>query len=156
MQCAAAAGAAVLDEKAAGVADSQAVMLTKLDAAQTMMAARLAEQEALMQKLLALVDSQKDLCKAYHGKVMAQYALTNSAGVITRYVLHEDGRVFTNAAKVVAAPDPEAKRKAALEAERRQVTYEATVLPAEIAELRARQRAAKKGLVYNEKTRQVE
>ena len=157
MRCVAADGLAVSGERAGVALDSQLTTLARLGDAQTALDARLAEQEAQMRRLLDMVDSRADLRKAYHGAVVGQYVLTNAAtGIIARYDLHADGRAFTNLAARVSVPDPEAKRKAVLEAERRQSAYEALILPAEIAELRARQRAAAKGLTYNLATRQAE
>lgn len=166
MRCVAADGLAVSGERAGVALDPQLTTLARLGDAQTALDARLAVLEAQADRLLGMIDSRDDFRRAYHGPVVAQYVLTNAnvavtgrvmrSGRITRYVLHEDGRVFTNGAWAVTRPDPEAARKAALAAEQRQIEYEAKVLPAEIAELRARQRAAKKGLVYNEKTRRVE
>ena len=166
MQCVGADAAALSGDKSAGGLDLWGAAMSRLDSAQAALEARLAAQEAQAARFLDLIDSRDDLRRAYHGPVVAQYVLTNAnvavtgrvvrTGRITRYVLHEDGRVFTNAAAKVARPDPEAARKAALAAEQRQIDYEARVLPPEIAALRARRRAAEKGLVYNEKTRQAE
>ena len=83
---------------------------------------------------------------AWHGRRMGQYVIESeveSGGVESVLVeLYEDGFVWTNAAKRVTRPDPEAAAKARAAAEARQAEWERTHLPPDVAALLAARRAA--------------
>lgn len=83
---------------------------------------------------------------AWHGKRLQQYLLTNDVGTVYVVNLYEDGYTHQLPARRVVPVDPEAKAKAAAEAKARadaiRAAWEAANLPAELAALRASQRAA--------------
>lgn len=87
--------------------------------------------------------------RAWHGKKVGQYLLTNEqTRVIYVASLYEDGFVWQAAAKPVRPSDPEAAAKAQAEArakaEALKAAFEAAHLPPEIAALRQAQRDAAK------------
>lgn len=79
--------------------------------------------------------------RQWHGRRLQQYVLTNATGRIYRASIYEDGYVHALAGRSPHAADPEAAAKAA---EAAQAAWEKAHLPPELAELRARQRAAGK------------
>lgn len=99
-------------------------------------------------KLVALVESRRDLRESYHGGRMVQYVLTNDLQAV-RVDFYSDGTVFTNAPVRVALLDPEAAAKAKAAAEARRAEWERSNLPPDIATLLQRRRDAANGVTNN-------
>ena len=79
----------------------------------------------------------------WHGKRLQQYVLTNETGKIYGVSIYEDGYVHQLEHRATGGhADPEAAAKERARAEAIKAAWEAANLPPEIAELRARQRAA--------------
>lgn len=105
-------------------------------------------------RLRALVESNKALRESYHGGRIGEYVITNEAGRIIKVDLYGDGGAWTNGYTYGVNPllDPEAHAKtiaaamakAAEERERVQAAWEAANLPPDLAALRQRQRDAAK------------
>ena len=79
---------------------------------------------------------------AWHGRRMGQYVIETGEGGTSLVELYEDGFVWTNAAKRVTRPDPEAAAKARAAAEARQAEWERAHLPPDVAALLAARRAS--------------
>ena len=95
-------------------------------------------------KLVALVESRRELRETYHGGRIGQYIATNDLTIV-RFDAYADGTIFTNTPTRVSLADPEAAAKAKAEAEARLAAWEREHLPAEIAELLQRRRDAANG-----------
>ncbi|MBR2356028.1 MAG: hypothetical protein IKA69_06600 [Kiritimatiellae bacterium] len=81
--------------------------------------------------------------RQWHGKRLQQYVTTNALGRIYGISLYEDGYVHQIEHRATGGhADPEAAAKERERAEAIKAAWEAANLPPEIAELRARQRAA--------------
>ncbi len=113
--------------------------------------ARIVNDSARIEALIAVVEGDKGLRERFHGGRIGQYILTNEVGRTIRVDLYMDGECWTNG--VAERPryfDPEAQKKAIAEAaakaaeerERIQAAWEAANLPPDLAALRAAQREA--------------
>ena len=103
-----------------------------------------------MARLLAVVESDKNLRERYHGGRIGTYLVTNEVGRLISVDLYGDATAYTNGTTQAVRPpvDPEALAKEmarrAAEHERVVAAWEAANLPPDLAALRAAQREAAK------------
>ena len=101
-----------------------------------------------MARLLAVVESDRNLRERYHGGRIGTYLVTNEVGRLISVDLYGDATAYTNGTTQAVRPpvDPEALAKEmarrAAEHERVVAAWEAANLPPDLAALRARQREA--------------
>jgi hypothetical protein len=99
-------------------------------------------------RLLAVIESDKNLREKYHGGRIGTYILTNETGRLISVDLYGDATAYTNGTTQAMRPpvDPEALAKEmarrAAEHERIVAAWEAANLPPDLAALRAAQREA--------------
>lgn len=134
------------DDYPAFAAITNTVIATGIATGEEVAAILSAAQDKAPDALLSVVynrDVQTETGRVkWHGKRMGQYVIETVEDGTSLVELYEDGFVWTNAAKRVTRPDPEAAAKAKAAAEARQAEWERTHLPPDVAALLAARRAA--------------